>query len=68
MSNLVVNQKVSVNLLGLHVENADFGGSAIAHGVIEAINPATNEITVRLNISFSGLQNLTVSPARVNPL
>lgn len=65
VTDLAVGLKVSVNLVGLHVEKVDFGGSTAATGVIEAVDPATKEITVRLNISFSGCQLLNVSPARV---
>ncbi len=67
MIELTAGQKVSVNLVGLHVAEVDFGGSVTAVGVIEAVDPSTREITVRLNISFSGLQDLVVSPARVSP-
>ncbi len=67
MVELKAGQKVSVNLVGLHVAEVEFGGSVTATGVIEAVDPSTREITVRLNISFSGLQHFVVSPARVSP-
>lgn len=65
MADLQLDQKVSVNLVGLHVAEVEFGGSTTATGIVEEIDPDTKEITVRLNISFSGRQFLTVSPARV---
>jgi hypothetical protein len=60
-----LGQKVSVNLVGLHVAEVEFGGSTVANGVVEEIDETNKEITVRLNISFSGRQFLIVSPARV---
>jgi hypothetical protein len=65
LADLQQGQKVAVNLVGLHVAEVDFGGSTTANGVVDEIDPGTKEITVRLNISFSGQQFLTVSPARV---
>jgi hypothetical protein len=65
VADLQLDQKVSVNLVGLHVAEVEFGGSTTATGIVEEIDPDTKEITVRLNISFSGRQFLTVSPARV---
>jgi len=62
---LQAGQCVSVNLVGLHVAEVEFGGSTSANGIVEDINPDTKEITVRLNLSFSGQQFLVVSPARV---
>jgi len=66
VAELQLGQKVSVNLVGLHVAEVEFGGSTITNGVVEEIDEATKEITVRLNISFSGRQFLIVSPAWVN--
>ena len=66
MAELQLRQKVSVNLVGLHVAEVEFGGSTIANGIVEEIDETTKEITVRLNISFSGRQFLIVSPTRVN--
>ena len=65
MVELQLDQKVSVNLIGLHGAEVEFGGSTIANGVVEEIDETNKEITVRLNISFSGRQFLIVSPARV---
>jgi len=62
---LQLGQQVSINLVGLHGAEVEFGGSTSTAGVIEDINPATKEITVRLKLSFSGRQFLIVSPARV---
>lgn len=59
-------QNVTVNLIGLHIAEVEFGGSTTADGVIEAIDPETREITVRLNLSFSGQRFIIVSPARVS--
>jgi len=73
VAELQLRQKVSVNLVGLHVAEVEFGGSTIANGIVEEIDETTKEIdettkeiTVRLNISFSGRQFLIVSPTRVN--
>ena len=66
MAELQLRQKVSVNLVGLHVAEVEFGGSTISNGIVEEIDETTKEITVRLNISFSGRQFLIVSPTRVN--
>ena len=63
--NLQPGQNVTVNLIGLHVTEVEFGGSTTASGVIEAIDPETREITVRLDLSFSGQHFIIVSPARV---
>jgi hypothetical protein len=63
-----IGQKVSINLIGLHVAEVEFGGSTVANGVVEEIDQATKEITVRLTISFSGRQFLIVSPARVTAI
>jgi hypothetical protein len=61
-------QKVTVNLIGLHIAEVEFGGSTTANGVIEAIDTESREITVRLNLSFSGQRFIIVSPARVSAL
>lgn len=58
--------KVTVNLVGLHIAEVEFGGSTTANGVVEAVDPDTREITVRLELSFSGERFLIVSPARVS--
>ncbi len=65
VTDLQNGQQVSINLVGLHVAEVEFGGSTTATGIVEDIDPATKEITIRLNISFSGRQFLIVSPARV---
>ncbi len=65
VTDLQKGQKVSINLVGLHVAEVEFGGSTTATGIVEDIDPTTKEITIRLNISFSGRQFLIVSPARV---
>ena len=66
MAVLRVGQKVSVNLVGLHVAEVEFGGSTSANGIVEDIDPATKEITVRLNISFSGRQFLMINNIDMN--
>ena len=47
MAELQLGQKVSVNLVGLHVAEVEFGGSTIANGVAERDNRSVKHFIQR---------------------
>lgn len=63
-----VGQKVNVDISGLNAPGVSVGGGVSATGTIIEIRPALRQIVVRLNISISGSDTVTVAPERVTAL
>jgi hypothetical protein len=63
-----VGQKVNVDISGLNAPGVSVGGGVNAIGTIIEVRPALQQIVVRLDVSFSGSDTVTVAPERVTAL
>jgi hypothetical protein len=63
-----VGQKVRVDISGLKAPGVSVGGGVSATGTITAMNAMARLITVRLDVAFSGQNNVQVPPERVATL
>ena len=68
MPQTFVGQKVRVNLEGLQASGISISGKFSVSGVITEIDVAAGTITVQLDVTFRGLDVVTVTPERVTPV
>lgn len=60
-----VGQRVRVDISGLQAPGLSIGSGVAVTGEITAIDVTHRRITVRLDVSFSGQNTVTVPPERV---
>ena len=60
-----VGQRVQVDLAGLNAPGVSIGAGVAVTGKITAINTLLGQITVELDVAFSGSNVVTVPPERV---
>jgi transcription antitermination factor NusG len=65
MLEATVGQPVQVDISGLETPGVAVGDGVFATGTVEAIHPERDEVTVQLNVAFSGQNIVTVPAERV---
>ena len=59
---------VQVDLSGLEIGGLAIGGGIATSGEIVAINPVSHDLTIHLDLSLAGQDELTVSASRAQLL